>query len=405
MKSFLQICVQILQTISIMDLTLVIPTYNRPDSLGRLLIVLRTFGYDGQILIADSGSDKTKEENRRSTSAWDAVSYIEYPTNIAPFSKFAAAIALTQTKFVMLLADDDLAFPEGLSECVSFLNANPTYSAAHGHYLSYRMSGDRISIPNIEYSSPSIAANLPFDRLNSLMSNYQALTYAVQRKDTAQKAFEMASQQKDLLWQELAGNSLTVFDGPVKRMECFSHARQCGSTVGYSHWHPIEWLTRDAAGLFSGFAKYIAAIEGMAIGNCLTQSMPGDQIRHAANKAGLLYLTPYLAYSSQISQRAYPDDWPQDQKASAAIDHWNDLHVKFPASILLRYPRLGTFARTLKRNILDRYIGNYETSISASNGKMLYVRFGKPAVRAIQNMGGKREMNRLAKYFSRYLAS
>ncbi len=388
-----------------MDLTLVIPTYNRHESLVQLLGMLRKLEYGGEILVADSSSNETRDLNRQAASSWGAISYVEYPADIAPFAKFAQAIARAQTEFVMLLADDDVAFPAGLSDCVSFLRANPSYSAAHGHYLSFRIDPHHIHVPNIEYSSPSITETQPFDRLNSLMTNYQAVTYAVQRKDIALTAFEVAAQQNDLLWQELAGNSVTVFEGPVKRIDCFSHARQCGSTVGYRRWHPIEWLVRDAAGLFSGFAAYISAIERLANESRLTGPMTADQIRDAANRAGLRYLTPYLAYAQQVSRRSYPDDWSQDQIASAAIDHWNDLHVKFPVSLLLRYPALGAFARKVKHSVLERHVGGYETTVRTENGKLHTVGFGKPAVRAIQNMGGKHEMNQLAQYFSHYLSS
>ena len=386
-----------------MDLTLVIPTYNRPDSLVRLLCVLRTFEYSGRILIADSSSDEIKQLNKRRASEWDAISHVEFPSDIAPFRKFSKSMALTETQLVMLLADDDMAFPDGLSECVSFLNANPTYSAAHGIYLNYTISDCGIRVPHIEYDSPSITADDPFDRLNSLLENYQALTYAVQRKECAVKAFENASKLDDILWQELTGGSITALEGPVKRLPIISHARQSGSTIGYRHWHPVEWLVRDAAGLFSGFSQYVRAIQNLAEQNVATTNLSSEKILDASNAAGLRYLAPYLENTRAVALMSHPADRTGEQKIAAAIDTWNDIHVKFPASLLLRYKPLGKLARVLKHNTLDRFVGSHRETTATLNGDRREIEIGKNVVRAVRRLEQKNGVTRLVQYFACYL--
>jgi len=358
-----------------MNLTLVIPTFNRPDNLRKLLSVLRHFSFDGEVIVADSSSDDSRQINQQQCARWAATTYVEYSLETPPFQKFAQAIALAQTKYIALLADDDLAFPSGLSQCVSFLEENPRYSAAHGTYLRFDVHGNRMVVPGVEYDAPSIEDDTAFGRLNSLMSNYQALTYSVQRKDCAQAAFESAYIMKGLLWQELTGGSVTAMLGRVKRLDAITHARQGGSTLGYERWHPVEWLIRDASGLFQGFAEYVEAIEKIA-GN----SHEPIETHDAANAAGLRYLLPFLSHAHLVAFAPEKQGVSQELRLSTAIDRWNDLRSPFPKSIFLKHKCVGDLARAVKRIMLRTHSGGYANSVVGDDGVPILVEFAKSVV-------------------------
>lgn len=111
------------------NVTIVIPAHNRPERLQRLLNYYAETG--ARILVPDS-SDKPfmGEYDRR------RVVYRHLP-RMHFFLKLREVISLIDTEYVLWCADDDFAVPSGIEAVVDFLDKNPTFSIAQGHYLTF----------------------------------------------------------------------------------------------------------------------------------------------------------------------------------------------------------------------------------------------------------------------------
>lgn len=117
-------------------LTVIIPTYNRPDRLRRALRYWSQSPY--QLLVAD-GSDLSNEaiakEFNISNYFWDNKSSL--------VDRWVQAIHLVKTEFLLICADDDFVGFDACEKCVDYLQVNPNTSAALGLLLYFDNSSKR----------------------------------------------------------------------------------------------------------------------------------------------------------------------------------------------------------------------------------------------------------------------
>ena len=89
--------------------TLLIPTFNRPDLLGRLLTYLEKQSAGFAVVVLDSSFPDNKAKNADVVSSVTLnIKRIEFDERISPFDKFRAGIEAIETQFVSLCADDDI---------------------------------------------------------------------------------------------------------------------------------------------------------------------------------------------------------------------------------------------------------------------------------------------------------
>ena len=103
------------------DLTLLIPTHERPAYLKRILDYYRELPL--QILVGDS-----------SAAAYDEplpgnVTYIHYP-DAEFYEKMNLFVRRAATPYAVLCADDDFIAPGGMQAALAFLKDNPDYASA-----------------------------------------------------------------------------------------------------------------------------------------------------------------------------------------------------------------------------------------------------------------------------------
>jgi glycosyltransferase domain-containing protein len=112
------------------QLTIVIPTFCRPDLLRRNLGLLES--QSSKLIILDGspeaslGADIVCGKN---------VIYVHEPSSLA--SRIRHATTMIETDFVALLGDDDLFLPSGLSACVEHLLGNPSHVSAIGRTVRF----------------------------------------------------------------------------------------------------------------------------------------------------------------------------------------------------------------------------------------------------------------------------
>ena len=111
-------------------ITIYIPTCNRAQFLIRGLKYYADLKYDGKIIIGDSSNDEESQRIQRYITMLPdlEISYYRYPPPPYPMQKvFEKLVSKIETKYFICSGDDDFLVPEGLIECINFLEKNTDY--------------------------------------------------------------------------------------------------------------------------------------------------------------------------------------------------------------------------------------------------------------------------------------
>jgi len=151
------------------DFTLVIPTYNRAQSLAALLSYLETEKADCRILVLDSSRPETLAANRvRVASSSLDVEFAEF-ADLEPAEKWRQGIHQVTTSFCALCADDDILILAGVQRCLDALRTNLSASTVQGYSFTFlpRSDGD-MELNNIVYFRPTIDDASPLQRRQAI---------------------------------------------------------------------------------------------------------------------------------------------------------------------------------------------------------------------------------------------
>jgi len=180
------------------NLSILIPTMNRPDFLLRALEYYCNIGFNGKILVGDSSS----EENLKKIRSWldgnknnlDITYYYcppeEYKHDGMVMKKLTSEL---KTDYAVFSGDDDFLVPSTLSKLVSFLENNPAYSMATGYRIAFLLNktGPYGKVEKLEIvMQPDLDKPLPMERWVNYMNLAISNQYYVQRKTVIQKAYE-----------------------------------------------------------------------------------------------------------------------------------------------------------------------------------------------------------------------
>lgn len=204
-------------------LTLVIPTYNRPHFLERLLRYYQETSFPYPIIVADSSSEPALELDRNNIVAATNVLQIQhklYHPDIRVLLKIAEVLELVESKYVVFCADDDFFIPSAILKCVEFLERKPGYVSAQAHYLSMKQYPESKRI----YFRPlwlhtigmDINADSASERVRQLLASYMNLFYSVTRTESAKKVWQAIVKNTDVLNDillELAQAAMLISEG------------------------------------------------------------------------------------------------------------------------------------------------------------------------------------------------
>ncbi len=273
--------------------TLLVPTYQRPGDLRRLVTFLARQRAPFAVHVLDSSQDGIAAQNRAVVGAVDLdIRYRGFPPDTAPFEKFAQGAAAVDTPFAALCADDDLVLPGAIAALTGHLAAHSGVAAAHGWYFGFQ-AGDPFELLQVTYRGPSIRAAGPLDRLRALLGRYEALTYAVHRSGVLAEALAGVARLDGILFREIGAGALTVIAGPVERLPLLHYGRAHGQSLHYRRWHPVEAMLADPAGLVAEYGRYRAVILA-ALAGCDAERPP-DEAAAVVDLCHLRYLAGYLS--------------------------------------------------------------------------------------------------------------
>lgn len=219
---------------------IIIPTYNRPAYLHRILDYYDSFGEALSIIVADSSSDENKKLNRDIIASVSNLNirYLDhYSTEINPHHKFSDVVNYAKQKYCVLCADDDFVTLNGIKQSVDFLEKNPDFAVAHGQYIGFHLEedkkGERQFVWKLTDSHESIAFSGPAMRLSHHLSCYsQSTIYGVHRTGLLQMVYQevLKSEVDPMLFGEFLPSMLTLIYGKMKCLDVLYAARDAYST-------------------------------------------------------------------------------------------------------------------------------------------------------------------------------
>ncbi|MDO8504047.1 MAG: TIGR00180 family glycosyltransferase [bacterium] len=215
-------------------ITIIIPTYNRPHCLKRILNYYYSFielpkeakmKDDFEFIVADSSSPENKIKNKEIISRFCDLNirHIKnYPEEMNPWHKFADAVKYAKNEYCLFCSDDDFVFPKSVVFCADFLRNNSSFAAAHGHYIMFRLEekGGGKAFWLSDNSLESITNSRAEIRLKEHLSNYILPTFsALHRTKLLQMALEETTKfTNDNRFGELLPSMLVPIYGKIK---CF----------------------------------------------------------------------------------------------------------------------------------------------------------------------------------------
>lgn len=215
--------------------SIIIPTYNRPNHLRRTLDYYQGDKDYFKIIVADSSSDENKIINKEIISSFpnlDILYLSDYSPEINPFFKFADALNYVKSKYCLFCGDDDFVTSDGINQSVNFLENNPDFTVVHGHYITFYLKSQKNKGKQFRwrsgYSSESITSPDPKLRLTEHLSKYSIATfYGVHKTDFLKMIFKETTKfTNDGRFSELLHSMLTLIYGKMKRLDVLYGARE-----------------------------------------------------------------------------------------------------------------------------------------------------------------------------------
>jgi len=247
---------------STMRLSVVVPTYERPDWLRRIVHYLAPHGERFQLWVLDSSSGATLADTRELLEGFgERVRHVVYDAAIPLRAKLEDGLGRLQTPYCVFCADDDLVIPDALERCVAHLDRHADHVGAQGLYFAHSASGAHFFVDDILYCQRPLEQATPLERLAVLFEDYQSNFYAVYRTETQRAAFAAAARQDNSLFFELLQSAHTAASGKVARLPIIYAGRSRSPSAGSPrHWHPVEWLALDPQSCVNAYLVYRSAL-------------------------------------------------------------------------------------------------------------------------------------------------
>ena len=214
------------------DLSIIIPTYNRPRYLNRILSYYSNSDINCRIIIADSSIKENKVQNQKIVKSHKNMNVLylnDFESDITPMEKIFRSIQMVNETYCVFCADDDFITPNAIKKCVDFLEKNPEYACAHGDYVGFKLYNEKNTFlwkKGYLYQK-SITDSDPKLRLRTHMSNYMQTFYSVHKTDILKKSLEEGNKYtNDLRFAELLPSMLTLIYGKMKKLDVLYGVRE-----------------------------------------------------------------------------------------------------------------------------------------------------------------------------------
>lgn len=298
----------------ITDATVIIPAHNRPERLQRLLDYYRGTGV--KILVPDSST-------KFFTGTYDPaqVTYLHWP-GMHFLLKIKEILPLISTPYVLYCADDDFAVPKAIDRMTDFLDQNPDYSTAQGHYLTFtpRKGGVDFYPRYIRNFDCRIVGATAAERLPQMKGMYASMLYGVTRTEIFRSMYGYCfTPQGELrfrnlfLAEEFFNYSMLIY-GNYATLPVFFSARERIAGSATETTTPIAAVkhTEEYKGFIRALALMLADLEGLTIEQAVglirhqadaPADVPAVTFKRRVN--ALLARHRWLHWAARLSDRRY----------------------------------------------------------------------------------------------------
>ena len=214
-----------------MDLTILIPTYNRHELIKKLLSFYELSKFKGNIIIIDSSENEILIKTRLLIKKFKKikVEYVEYKNDA--YSAKCKVFDKIKTKYVVQSGDDDYYFSKGLVKIIRYLNKNShlKYAVGDGVFMTY----DKNIIHRCwYYKIPFYKDDTILKRLKKFsLTSKQLMEYSVYKTDTFKKVYFYGKWKRNIIkadWNnlnEINSNFSTAIHGPGNHVPSLYLAR------------------------------------------------------------------------------------------------------------------------------------------------------------------------------------
>ena len=291
---------------------LVVPTYNRPALLKRLVTFYARETPAMKLLVLDSSRPEVCETNAAMIAAFPGqVEHRVFPGTLPMAAKLRDGLAQVETPTASFCADDDLVFPQGIAEAIAFLESAPDHVSAHGLYVNFGEHGHQIHVMR-EYAGPSNAAAHPGARVFRLCQNYESIFYGVFRTPDIREVFEGVAALPSLHFQELFQSAALLLKGKVKRIERIYAARRSGEAAepDRDRWQTYYWFADNPAEIATHYVDYREHLWRFAQAHGEPSNFDATTFARAMDLAHAIYFSKGCppAYFHSVLQPLWPDD-------------------------------------------------------------------------------------------------
>lgn len=249
---------KIMPKLNLEQITLIIPTYNRPQYLSRLLNYYASKKTNLTFLVLDSSNEETQKLNQQATVVLGTqVRYMAFPSSMPVAVKLLEGLKAVATPFSAFCADDDLVFVEGLVAAAEFLSQHPDYVCVDGIYLNFNQINHDIHL-HIEYATKGIGAESACARVFKLYQKYESLFYGVFKAKDALNIFSSVIKNTSLHYQELFQATGALLIGKSHRLPIFYAARQhCAPAEEQrDKWQTYYWFADNPNEFIAHYLVY-----------------------------------------------------------------------------------------------------------------------------------------------------
>lgn len=217
------------------ELTILIPTFNRPLHLERNLSFLQMQGLRSEVIVLDGSSDNSKKQHNKiiCESSKLNLKYINYDPALNLGLRIKDGFNQVQTTFSIILPDDDFILISGIKKCLQFLQDNSDYTSVTGRVLClYNRGGwpiplfcfsKDLSTPYSQNSSEILKRIVMHDCMT--LVGYPPLYYGVKRTELFRDIYSHLHQDFKYSSMEKLSNLLTLIRGKHKVLTAISHLR------------------------------------------------------------------------------------------------------------------------------------------------------------------------------------
>lgn len=234
------------------DITIWVPTKNRPEFLRRLLTYYANTGFSGDILIGDSSAGEALEKNQTSIAEFSAELNIDYQRfpKLGQGHVSAKLVTTIETKYATFLSDDDLIVTESINPIVRTLDATDRASGMNGAAVTFRVAQDS-AWGMVNDVSPYELAYLPqptaTERLKTIFGSVKNSNMCIYRtahqKNIFQKVSKLSEYHSNAIFEELLGAAIVSARGQVRTHPGLFLCRQQHAAQFYGGIDLFDWFT------------------------------------------------------------------------------------------------------------------------------------------------------------------